>query len=151
MNPADLQALRKSLDLNQADMAARIGMSTRAYQALEAGESAIRPVHVLAVDQIKQLDIQAKSRESTAQNKRQFENAKRALESVELIRDYYASSKEGCDLINETVKMIQNSGGIGRGVAIGIMLYLKAEQHHAKFLRECADQIEANGKLNLSL
>jgi transcriptional regulator with XRE-family HTH domain len=50
MKPADLKALRNTLDLNQADMATRMGLGARAYQALEAGESAIRPIHVNAAE-----------------------------------------------------------------------------------------------------
>ena len=50
MTPQDLVALRKSLELGQALMAETIGMSLRAYQALESGASPIRPLHVLAME-----------------------------------------------------------------------------------------------------
>lgn len=50
MNRDDLKALRNALALNQADMAARIGLGARAYQALEAGEATIRPIHVNAAE-----------------------------------------------------------------------------------------------------
>jgi DNA-binding XRE family transcriptional regulator len=50
MTPQDLVALRKSMDLGQALMAETIGMSLRAYQALESGASPIRPLHILAME-----------------------------------------------------------------------------------------------------
>jgi DNA-binding XRE family transcriptional regulator len=50
MTPQDLVALRKSMDLGQALMAETIGMSLRGYQALESGDTAIRPLHVLAME-----------------------------------------------------------------------------------------------------
>src|SRR5689334_5180629 len=50
MTPQDLVSLRKSMDLGQASMADTIGMSLRAYQALEAGDTPIRALHVLAME-----------------------------------------------------------------------------------------------------
>jgi DNA-binding XRE family transcriptional regulator len=50
MTPQDLVALRKSMDLGQALMAETIGMSLRGYQALESGDTAIRPLHILAME-----------------------------------------------------------------------------------------------------
>lgn len=50
MKPADLKALRITLGLTQAEMAERIGLGSRAYQALEAGEAAIRPIHINAAE-----------------------------------------------------------------------------------------------------
>jgi hypothetical protein len=50
MTPADFVELRKLMDLGQAAMADHIGMSLRSYQALEAGETAIRPLHILAME-----------------------------------------------------------------------------------------------------
>jgi DNA-binding transcriptional regulator YdaS (Cro superfamily) len=38
------------MDLGQAAMAESIGMSLRGYQALESGETAIRPLHILAME-----------------------------------------------------------------------------------------------------
>lgn len=48
----DLIELRKSLDLTQTQMAQEMGLSLRAYQAIEAGESAYRMVHRLAAERI---------------------------------------------------------------------------------------------------
>lgn len=48
----DLINLRKSLDLTQAQMADELGMSLRAYQAIEAGESAYRRLHRLAAERV---------------------------------------------------------------------------------------------------
>src|ERR1700756_2698654 len=50
MSPADFVDLRKSMGLGQAAMADHIGMSLRSYQALEAGESTIRALHILAME-----------------------------------------------------------------------------------------------------
>jgi len=50
MTPQDVVSLRKSLELGQAAMANFIGMSLRGYQALESGESPIRPLHILAME-----------------------------------------------------------------------------------------------------
>jgi DNA-binding XRE family transcriptional regulator len=50
MTPQDLVALRKSMDLGQTLMAETIGMSLRAYQALESGDSPIRTLHILAME-----------------------------------------------------------------------------------------------------
>jgi DNA-binding XRE family transcriptional regulator len=50
MTPQDLVALRKSMDIGQALMAETIGMSLRGYQALESGDTAIRPLHILAME-----------------------------------------------------------------------------------------------------
>jgi DNA-binding XRE family transcriptional regulator len=48
--PEDLIAIRKGLDFTQTAMADLLGMSLRAYQALEAGESTVRPIHILAAE-----------------------------------------------------------------------------------------------------
>lgn len=48
----DLVALRKSLDLSQAEMAAEMGLSPRAYQAIEMGESTFRKLHALAAERV---------------------------------------------------------------------------------------------------
>lgn len=47
MTPAELKHLRTEAGLTQAEMAARLGLSPRAYQDLEAGE-ALRGIHQLA-------------------------------------------------------------------------------------------------------
>lgn len=52
MNPAELVALRKALDLTQAGLAELIGFSLRAVQDLEGGKSQIRPIHVLALERV---------------------------------------------------------------------------------------------------
>lgn len=50
MTPAELVALRKSLDLTQAEMAGRVGLGLRAYQDIEAGVSKLRPIHAHAAE-----------------------------------------------------------------------------------------------------
>ena len=50
MTAADLVALRKSLNLTQAEMAERIGLGLRAYQDIEGGVSKLRPIHVNAAE-----------------------------------------------------------------------------------------------------
>lgn len=50
MTAADLVALRKSWDITQTDMAARLGLSLRAYQDVESGKATLRPLHVKAVE-----------------------------------------------------------------------------------------------------
>jgi transcriptional regulator with XRE-family HTH domain len=50
MTPADFVDLRKAMGFGQAAMADCIGMSLRSYQALEAGESTIRTLHILAME-----------------------------------------------------------------------------------------------------
>lgn len=43
---------RSDLGLTQSQMADELGMSLRAYQALEAGESEYRKIHQLAIERI---------------------------------------------------------------------------------------------------
>jgi transcriptional regulator with XRE-family HTH domain len=50
MTLAELIALRKALGLTQEEMATQIGLSHRAYQRIEAGESALRTVHTQATE-----------------------------------------------------------------------------------------------------
>jgi len=47
-----LIAIRKGCEMTQHSMANQLGMSLRAYQALEAGESQVRPIHVLAAERM---------------------------------------------------------------------------------------------------
>jgi len=47
-----LKAIRKGCEMTQHGMANQLGMSLRAYQALEAGESQIRPIHILAAERV---------------------------------------------------------------------------------------------------
>jgi transcriptional regulator with XRE-family HTH domain len=51
MTNSELVALRKLLGLTQAEMAERMGLGTRAYQSLEAGET-LRTLHILAAERI---------------------------------------------------------------------------------------------------
>lgn len=51
-NVERLVAIRKQLDITQSEMAGELGMSLRAYQALEAGESAVRAIHLLAAERV---------------------------------------------------------------------------------------------------
>jgi transcriptional regulator with XRE-family HTH domain len=44
--------LRKQLGLSQTALAEELGMSLRAYQDIEAGKSAYRRVHFLAVERV---------------------------------------------------------------------------------------------------
>lgn len=46
----DLLALRKSLGLNQADMAKRMGLGSRAYFGLEVDPRTIRPRHIMLAE-----------------------------------------------------------------------------------------------------
>jgi transcriptional regulator with XRE-family HTH domain len=48
----DLIALRKELGLTQQEMAARLDMALRSYQAIEAGESEYRSIHRLAAERV---------------------------------------------------------------------------------------------------
>jgi transcriptional regulator with XRE-family HTH domain len=48
----DLIDLRKSLALTQQEMANRLGMALRSYQAIEAGESEYRFIHRLAAERV---------------------------------------------------------------------------------------------------
>lgn len=48
----ELIAMRKHCELTQHGMANQLGMSLRAYQALEAGESQVRPIHILAAERV---------------------------------------------------------------------------------------------------
>lgn len=50
MTRDDLVALRKTMGLTQTEMAERIGLTLRPYQAIEKGESTIRPVHIRAAE-----------------------------------------------------------------------------------------------------
>lgn len=50
MNRSDLPVLRAKLGLTQTGLADLLGITLRAYQAIEAGDSALRPVHVLAIE-----------------------------------------------------------------------------------------------------
>jgi DNA-binding XRE family transcriptional regulator len=50
MTPNKLVAFRKNMDKTQAGLAELIGLSLRAYQDLESGNSPIRPLHVLALE-----------------------------------------------------------------------------------------------------
>ena len=47
-----VETVRKHLGLTQEQMAARLGMSTRAVQDIEAGKSQEREIHQLAADRI---------------------------------------------------------------------------------------------------
>jgi len=47
-----LIAIRKQLSLTQQEMAWEIGMSLRAYQALEGRESSCRVIHLLAAERV---------------------------------------------------------------------------------------------------
>lgn len=49
---ADLIELRKELSLTQQEMAAKLDMALRSYQAIEAGESEYRTIHRLAAERI---------------------------------------------------------------------------------------------------
>lgn len=49
-------AIRKRLRLTQAEMAERLGMSHRAWHAIEVGESACRKIHVLAAERVESLE-----------------------------------------------------------------------------------------------
>lgn len=49
MTPAELTAQRKAFGFTQAEMAKILGMSSRGYQKLEAGESEIKLIHTMAV------------------------------------------------------------------------------------------------------
>jgi len=51
-NAERLVAIRKQLDFTQSEMAAELGLSLRAYQALEAGESSVRAIHLLAAERV---------------------------------------------------------------------------------------------------
>lgn len=50
MTVQDLIALRNTLGINQTEMAEEIGLSLRAYQAIEGGESQLRKLHILAAE-----------------------------------------------------------------------------------------------------
>ena len=52
MNPMELQALRKMYALRQSDMADHLGLSERAYQEIEKGNSPLRQIHVLAIERV---------------------------------------------------------------------------------------------------
>lgn len=52
MDRADLTALRKALNLTQAEMAEKLGLSTRGYQDIEYGRANLRPVHAHAAERI---------------------------------------------------------------------------------------------------
>jgi transcriptional regulator with XRE-family HTH domain len=47
-----LLEIRRRLKFSQRTMATQLGLSLRAYQALEAGESAVRSIHVLAAENV---------------------------------------------------------------------------------------------------
>ncbi|PWB94641.1 helix-turn-helix domain-containing protein [Methylosinus sporium] len=51
MTNEELIALRKRLGLTQVEMADRMGLSTRALQVIEAGES-LRGLHVAAAERV---------------------------------------------------------------------------------------------------
>jgi|GEM_PF-1315172 len=51
-SPDGLIGIRKNCGLTQQGMAAKLGMSIRAYQGLEAGESAVRLIHILAAERV---------------------------------------------------------------------------------------------------
>jgi len=56
MSYNDLLAIRKELDLTQAEMADRMGVPFRTYQDLEAGKSALRPIHINAATYARRLE-----------------------------------------------------------------------------------------------
>jgi transcriptional regulator with XRE-family HTH domain len=47
---SEMIALRKSLGLTQAQMAEKIGLTTRAYHDLESGRSTVRAIHIQAAE-----------------------------------------------------------------------------------------------------
>ncbi|MDR9781608.1 helix-turn-helix domain-containing protein [Rhizobium redzepovicii] len=56
MSYNELAAMRKELGLTQADMADRMGVPFRTYQDLEAGKSAVRPIHLKAAAYARKLE-----------------------------------------------------------------------------------------------
>src|SRR5215471_13414721 len=52
MNRSELQVLRKSLGLTQAELADHLDMSLKAYADIENGNSSLRQVHVFAIERI---------------------------------------------------------------------------------------------------
>ncbi|KAA5603972.1 helix-turn-helix domain-containing protein [Roseospira marina] len=50
MTRDEMKSLRKSLGLTQTEMAEQIGLTLRAYQALEKGETALRQANALAAE-----------------------------------------------------------------------------------------------------
>lgn len=52
MTPADLRDWRKSADLSQGQLAMAIGLSLRQYQEIEAGATALRPLHRNALEHV---------------------------------------------------------------------------------------------------
>ncbi len=56
MSYNDLLAMRKELGLTQAEMADRMGVPFRTYQDLEAGKSAVRPIHLKAAEYARKLE-----------------------------------------------------------------------------------------------
>jgi len=48
----DLLALRARLGWTQAQMASAIGLKLRAYNGIEGGRMALRPIHLLAVERV---------------------------------------------------------------------------------------------------
>ena len=52
MTPAELEALRKSMDLTQIEMAEAMGLSLRAYTNAERGTGDVRRLYQLAVERL---------------------------------------------------------------------------------------------------
>jgi transcriptional regulator with XRE-family HTH domain len=56
----DIRELRDRLGLHQSQMAEKMGLSTRAYQDLEADPAKVRKLHWLAAERVS-LDVAAKA------------------------------------------------------------------------------------------
>lgn len=61
MKAEKLQAIRKGLGFTQTGMANQMGMSLRAYQALEKGESEVRDIHLLAAERVAMINAVLKN------------------------------------------------------------------------------------------
>lgn len=51
-NGADIQALRKALGFNQAEMASRMGLGARAYFTLEQDPGAVNARHIMLAEHV---------------------------------------------------------------------------------------------------
>jgi len=51
-NATEMKALRKALNLTQAQMADRLGVTPRGYQDIEGRDGDLKPVHALAVERL---------------------------------------------------------------------------------------------------
>lgn len=52
MTPEEFTATRKAIGLTQIELAARLGVTSRAVQDLEAGASRLKALHVAALERI---------------------------------------------------------------------------------------------------